>query len=218
MYIDDMPRTTTELSGSFVVSTRAHAKIISIDSSAALAMPGVHSFVSAKDVPGLNSFGPAVPDDHVFADGVVRCIGYPVGMILADTHVRTHRFPEYNPYNTRNMHALLLALLSSSTRTFRPYFLSSKQSRLNRFSASEKSKKEIGRPALKALTMLLKAKCALVAKSTFILKPKQRCVFQSPSRGKLMSLHHPKTLAAHKQTLLGFLELTIAVSTPASSV
>ena len=139
MYIDDMPRTTTELSGAFVLSTHAHAKIVSIDASGALAMPGVHSFVSAKDVPGLNSFGPAVPDDQVFADGVVKCIGYPLGMILADTHVRNQAVhPGICAHTTRSMLVLQLVLSLSSTTIFLRYLLLSKQLKPNHITASER--------------------------------------------------------------------------------
>ena len=49
MYVDDMPRYAHELAGSFVLSTEAHAEIVSIDTSAALDMVGVHSVVDARD-------------------------------------------------------------------------------------------------------------------------------------------------------------------------
>lgn len=43
----------------------------SIDTSDAMAVPGVVAFVSAKDIPGSNMTGPAVYDETVFADDKV---------------------------------------------------------------------------------------------------------------------------------------------------
>ena len=88
-YVDDIPSVSNELFGSFVLSTVAHARIKSIDTSAALALPNIHSFVSAKDVPGSNAIGPVVRDDEVFASETVQCIGYPIGLILATNRVRS---------------------------------------------------------------------------------------------------------------------------------
>ncbi|KAG9349147.1 hypothetical protein JZ751_029470 [Albula glossodonta] len=53
-YFDDMPTFQDELFLFMVTSTRAHAKIISVDESEALALPGVVAYVSARDVPGVN--------------------------------------------------------------------------------------------------------------------------------------------------------------------
>ena len=41
----------------FVLSTKARAKILKVDPSAALQMPGVKDYICAKDVPGKNIFG-----------------------------------------------------------------------------------------------------------------------------------------------------------------
>lgn len=48
IYCDDMPRFENELYLALVLSTRAHAKLLKIDATKALAMPGVHAFFSAK--------------------------------------------------------------------------------------------------------------------------------------------------------------------------
>ena len=50
--MDDMPRYSTELFAAVVLSTVARATILSVDATAATALPGVHSFVSAADLPG----------------------------------------------------------------------------------------------------------------------------------------------------------------------
>uniref|UniRef100_A0A671NEV5 Aldehyde oxidase 5 n=1 Tax=Sinocyclocheilus anshuiensis TaxID=1608454 RepID=A0A671NEV5_9TELE len=54
VYYNDIPSVKGERFVSMVTSTRAHAKIISIDALVALAMSGVVTFISAKDVPGQN--------------------------------------------------------------------------------------------------------------------------------------------------------------------
>ena len=55
----------------FVYSTKAHAKIISVDYSKALEMPGVKDYISHKDVPGPNIWGVDVADEEVFASSKV---------------------------------------------------------------------------------------------------------------------------------------------------
>ena len=73
MYCDDMPHFENELYLSLVLSKEAHAEIVSIDASKALAMEGVHAFFSAEDLPEpqfKNSYG-FVHDEQVFAAGKV---------------------------------------------------------------------------------------------------------------------------------------------------
>ena len=48
VYVDDMPRFENELYLAIVMSTKAHAKILSIDPSEALDLDGVVDFLSAK--------------------------------------------------------------------------------------------------------------------------------------------------------------------------
>ena len=58
-----------------VVSTKSHAKLLSVDASRALQMPGVVDFIDQKDVPGNNNFGVISPDQQVFAvDKVFACL------------------------------------------------------------------------------------------------------------------------------------------------
>ena len=74
-YTDDIPRQPGELSAAFVLSSRAHARILSINAEAALAYPGVRAFFSHKDVPGKNAWGIVTPDDVVFAQDEVVAVG-----------------------------------------------------------------------------------------------------------------------------------------------
>ena len=49
-YTDDIPSVDGELYAGLVMSTKAHAQILSINTDAALAIDGVHTFVCAKDL------------------------------------------------------------------------------------------------------------------------------------------------------------------------
>ncbi|XP_014251317.1 xanthine dehydrogenase-like [Cimex lectularius] len=92
IYCDDIPKFENELFLSLVVSTKAHAKIVNIDPSAALAMEGVVAFFSAKDVPKeLNHTGPVIQDEEVFASEKVTSQGQVIGAIVAVDQVTARR-------------------------------------------------------------------------------------------------------------------------------
>ena len=72
-------------------SPHAHARIVSIDKSAALAVPGVHRVYTWEDVP-RNRFTTAIhtdhlvdPDDTYILDNVMRFVGQRVVAVLADS-------------------------------------------------------------------------------------------------------------------------------------
>jgi CO/xanthine dehydrogenase Mo-binding subunit/aerobic-type carbon monoxide dehydrogenase small subunit (CoxS/CutS family) len=83
-YGDDMT-IEGELRGKVLWSAHPHAEILSIDTSAAEKMPGVHAVLTAKDVPGDNVYGPMVRDAQIMALDKVRYIGEPVVVVFADT-------------------------------------------------------------------------------------------------------------------------------------
>ncbi|MCC6802688.1 MAG: molybdopterin-dependent oxidoreductase [Anaerolineae bacterium] len=62
-----------------------HAKVLSIDTSAAKALPGVHAVLTYKDVPGENIHGLVHLDWPVLAGDKVRYMGDPVAIVAADT-------------------------------------------------------------------------------------------------------------------------------------
>ena len=86
-YTDDIPLQKNELYGVMVLSTKAHAKIISVDESPALELPGVVSYVDARDLPSpeVNWWGAPMCDEVFFAEGEVFTAGQPIGMIVADS-------------------------------------------------------------------------------------------------------------------------------------
>ncbi|MET9963935.1 molybdopterin cofactor-binding domain-containing protein [Streptomyces sp. NPDC006326] len=72
-------------------SPHAHARIVSVDKSAALAVPGVHRVYTWEDVP-RRRFTTAIhtdhlvdPDDTYILDDTVRFVGQRVAVVLADT-------------------------------------------------------------------------------------------------------------------------------------
>jgi len=71
-------------------SPHPHARIVSIDLSAALAVPGVSAVLTADDVPGVNAVGLEHLDQPALATGVVRYEGEPVALVAAD-HPETAR-------------------------------------------------------------------------------------------------------------------------------
>lgn len=86
-YTDDIPPLKSELYGCLVLSTKAHAKLLSVDPSGALELPGVHAYVDHKDLPNAkaNWWGAPMCDEVFFAVDEVFTAGQPIGIILADS-------------------------------------------------------------------------------------------------------------------------------------
>ncbi|KAJ5899695.1 hypothetical protein N7495_004439 [Penicillium taxi] len=85
-YTDDIPVQQNELFACLVLSTKAHAKILSVDISAALDIPGVVDYVDHKDLPNpkANYWGAPNADERFFAVDEVNTAGQPIGAILAN--------------------------------------------------------------------------------------------------------------------------------------
>src|SRR5262245_38231364 len=66
-------------------SAYAHARILSIDTTAAEALPGVACVLTAKDVPGENGFGLLVHDQPVLCADRVRYVGDALATIAAES-------------------------------------------------------------------------------------------------------------------------------------
>ena len=94
-YVDDLVR-PGQWHAAIVRSPVAHGRLRSVDTAAALAMPGVHAVITAQDV---GRPIPAIPfrrpnptiapyAQPVLADDVVRYVGEPVAVVLADSAER----------------------------------------------------------------------------------------------------------------------------------
>jgi xanthine dehydrogenase/oxidase len=86
-YTDDIPVQKNELYGCLVLSTKAHAKITSVDYSPAMELPGVVEYVDHTDMPTpeANYWGAPICDELFFAVDEVFTAGQPIGIILADS-------------------------------------------------------------------------------------------------------------------------------------
>ena len=69
--------------GATLRSPHPHARIVSIDTSAAVEAPGVHAVLTHVDVPGKKTFGLDVQDQPVLAMDVVRYAGEAVAIVAA---------------------------------------------------------------------------------------------------------------------------------------
>jgi CO/xanthine dehydrogenase Mo-binding subunit/aerobic-type carbon monoxide dehydrogenase small subunit (CoxS/CutS family) len=65
-------------------SPHAHARIVSIDTAEAEALPGVEAVVTARDVPGRNGFGVFVHDQPILTGDKVRHVGDHVAAVAAE--------------------------------------------------------------------------------------------------------------------------------------
>lgn len=72
------------LHAAFVYAGRPHARIVSIDTTAAATMPGVHAVLTAADAPPVR-YGMFVQDRTLFATDVVRFEAEIVAAVAADT-------------------------------------------------------------------------------------------------------------------------------------
>ena len=72
-------------------SPHPHARIVSIDTSAAEAMAGVEGVITCADVPGEDGFGVFVNDQPVMARGKVRYVGEAVAAVAAEDLVTARR-------------------------------------------------------------------------------------------------------------------------------
>jgi CO/xanthine dehydrogenase Mo-binding subunit/aerobic-type carbon monoxide dehydrogenase small subunit (CoxS/CutS family) len=74
-----------QLWGALVRSAVPHARVVSIDASAALALPGVAGIVTGAELPADLYYGVDMYDQQVFARDKVRYIGEPLATLAAET-------------------------------------------------------------------------------------------------------------------------------------
>ena len=84
-YTDDLPEPRDLLHLAVGMSSKAHAKIDSIDLQGVLSADGVVSTCVAADIPGENNCGTIIADEPLFAVDHVDFAGQPVFAVAADT-------------------------------------------------------------------------------------------------------------------------------------
>ena len=82
IYLDDIPELQGTLYALPFDATVAHAKIKSIDWTAALNRNGIVTILGAKDIPGENQIGGILPDEPLFAEGEVHFRGQVIALII----------------------------------------------------------------------------------------------------------------------------------------
>uniref|UniRef100_A0A674CKV0 Aldehyde oxidase 6 n=1 Tax=Salmo trutta TaxID=8032 RepID=A0A674CKV0_SALTR len=91
VYCDDIPKMDGELHIVLVTSTRPHAKILDIDISEALQVPGVVDVITSKDIPGKKFRTFTGIDEDILAQNEVSCVGHMVCAVVADTRKQAKR-------------------------------------------------------------------------------------------------------------------------------
>jgi CO/xanthine dehydrogenase Mo-binding subunit len=104
--VDGIPKTTGEFAyasdlqapgmlwGHTLRSPHAHARILSVDTSEAVTMAGVHAVLTHDDVPGDKHYGLEFPDQPVLAIDRVRYFGEPVALVAAEHPEQARRAAE----------------------------------------------------------------------------------------------------------------------------
>jgi len=90
-YLDDLPEVHGTLHAAPILSTVAHGKLKGLDSTAALALPGVRGIVLSADVPGSPMLAAFAGDEPVFASDTVQHIGQVIGLVVADSVMQARR-------------------------------------------------------------------------------------------------------------------------------
>ena len=90
-YVDDIPEVRGTLHAAPILSTVAHGRLLGVDTTAALAMPGVVNVVLAADIPGDPMLAAFAGDEPVFARDTVQHIGQVIGLVLARTVMQARR-------------------------------------------------------------------------------------------------------------------------------
>jgi CO/xanthine dehydrogenase Mo-binding subunit len=75
-------------------SPHAHARIVGVDISEAVTMPGVHAVLTHEDVPGSKTYGLEFPDQPVLAIDRVLYYGEPVALVAAEHPEQARRAAE----------------------------------------------------------------------------------------------------------------------------
>ena len=94
-FVDDM-RVPGMLHGAMVLSEHPRARVLGIDTSAALAMPGVVRIFTAEDVPGERGTGLVVADLPVFVavGEITCCVGDFLALVVADSAFHARKAAE----------------------------------------------------------------------------------------------------------------------------
>ena len=106
-YVDDLPEVRGTLHAAPILSTVAHGKLIAVDTSAAMAMPGVVDVILASDIPGDPTLAAFAGDEPVFASETVQFVGHVIGVVIAKTTLQARRAARKIKLNIEPLPAIL---------------------------------------------------------------------------------------------------------------
>jgi xanthine dehydrogenase large subunit len=90
-YTDDIPELQGTLHAALGLSSKAHARITSMDLTPVLNATGVVAVYTAEDIVGTNDCGPIIHDDPILSAGEVLYVGQPIFIVVADSHDNARR-------------------------------------------------------------------------------------------------------------------------------
>ena len=90
-YVDDIPEVRGTLHAAPILAGVAHGRLRQVDTSAALALPGVVDIVLAADIPGDPVLAAFAHDEPVFAQDHVQHAGQVVGLVVAHSADQARR-------------------------------------------------------------------------------------------------------------------------------
>ncbi|HEY1149410.1 MAG TPA: xanthine dehydrogenase molybdopterin binding subunit, partial [Pseudoduganella sp.] len=117
-YTDDIPEVQGTLHAALGLSSKAHARILSLDLDAVRAMPGVKAVYTVADIPGLNDCGPIIHDDPILADGEVFYVGQPIFIVVADTHTNARRAAKRGKVEYEDLPAILTPQQAKAAQSY----------------------------------------------------------------------------------------------------
>ncbi len=85
VYTDDQLAPAGQLTCRPVLSPHAHARIVSVDTAAALAVPGVVHVLGPDDVPGLNDCTGHAADEELLPTELVHYVGHAIRWVVGET-------------------------------------------------------------------------------------------------------------------------------------
>ncbi len=90
-YVDDIAEIRGTLYAAPILSTLAHGRLLGVDASDALGLPGVRDVILARDIPGDPLLATFVHDEPVFATNTVEHIGQVIGLVVAASVMQARR-------------------------------------------------------------------------------------------------------------------------------
>jgi xanthine dehydrogenase large subunit len=117
-YVDDLPEVKGTLFAAPILSPLAHGKLLAVDVSAVLAMPGVVDVVLTADIPGDPILGAFAHDEPIFAMDRVLHVGQVIGLVLAQTVMQARRAVRAVKLDMEALPAILTARAAHAQQSY----------------------------------------------------------------------------------------------------